>query len=229
MKKTIIAVVAIAMAGCATAPPGTPGAGSGDTYTPFIDMQGLDSNRYASDLAGCRSYAQQIDPNKQAMAGMIGGIFIGALIGGAIGGNRYSAEQGALAGGGAGSLGAGGRAIVKQETVIANCMAGRGYRVLEGATIATNVSAPSPYVNSMAPAAGPSAYVPAQATQGQAQVVGQDSGAVERLALQQMCTNQPKANRIASGPGYDTYRIVCTNGDVLTVRCEFGNCRAVPG
>lgn len=223
MKKAIVILVAFSLVGCATAPPGTPGAGSGDTYTPFIDMQGLDTARYANDLAGCRSYAQQISPNKEAMAGMIGGMFIGALIGGAIAGRR-GAESAALAGGGAGVGAAGGRAVLKQETVIANCMAGRGYRVLEGATIAANASVPSPYTSAGQLLAVPGASMPSSSM---AQVLGQDARVAELLAAQQMCTDKPLANRTETGPGYDVYSITCSGGNVLKVRCGGGSCRVV--
>jgi outer membrane lipoprotein SlyB len=148
MHRFIAAAVAISMvAGCATAPPNTPGAGSGDAYTPVIDMQGLDMARYSADLEGCRGYARQLDPNKKAMEALIGGIVLGALVGAAVGGNRYQAEHGAIYGGTAGVTAGGARAVLKQETIMANCMAGRGYRVLSGATIATNSTAPSPYAD----------------------------------------------------------------------------------
>lgn len=160
MLKTIAAATAAAvLVGCAHAPPNTPGAGIGDTYTPFIDMQGLDMARYSRDLDGCRAYAKQIDPGRAEMQGMVAGAILGALIGAAVGGNRYQANQGALYGGGAG-IGAGGaKARSKQETILANCMAGRGYRVLEGATIPASTSVPSPYLQ----AGTPAGYVPAAA------------------------------------------------------------------
>lgn len=72
-----------------------------------------------------------------------------------------------------------------------------------------------------------SAPAPTASSGASAREVGRDAGAVEKLALQHMCTNQPKANRIASGPGYDTYSVACTNGDAVTIRCEFGNCRVL--
>lgn len=235
MRRSIIAVTIVALTGCATAPPNTPGAGAGDTYTPFVDLQGVDSNRYSSDLAGCRNYAQQIDAGKQAMAGMVAGMFIGALIGGAVGGNRYQAERGALSGGALGVSGAGGRAVLKQETVIANCMAGRGYRVLEGATVATNLAAPSPYtatgyapVPTTAPLATAAAPQP-QPTSLQAGAVstGQDAASVKVIALQELCTSQPNITRITGGQSFDIYGVTCTNGKVLSVQCEMGSCRAI--
>lgn len=228
------ALVSVALlAGCQTVPPNTPGAGSGDTYTPFVDMQGVDPARYSSDLAGCRSYAQQIDPNKKAMEGMLAGILVGALVGAAVGGNRYTAEQGALAGGGAGGAAAGGRAVLKQETVIANCLAGRGYRVLAGATVPTNTAAPSPYTQSAVPLAQPAPTVSVANAPGTPALsngsapVGEDSYNVQRLAKQQACHDSPTANLVAKGPGFESYSVACTNGTVLMYRCEYGNCRAL--
>lgn len=240
MRKIAITVTAIALAvsGCATAPPNTPGAGSGATYTPFVDMNGLDMARYSNDLAGCRSYSQQIDAGAAAMRGMIGGIILGALVGAAIGGNSRSANYGATAGGGAGLGAAGGKAVNKQETVIANCMAGRGYRVLDGATVPTNAAVPSPY---MVAAAAPQPVVMMQppvvqqvSTQPVAmqppvlqEQIGQDAGAVEKLARNQSCHPDPRARLTAKGAGFDTYSVACANGDALSVRCEFGNCRVL--
>jgi len=226
------AIVSLAMlAGCQTAPPNTPGAGSGDTYTPFVDMQGVDPARYSSDLSGCRSYAQQIDPNKKAMEGMFAGILVGALVGAAVGGNRYTAEQGALAGGGSGLAAAGGRAVLKQETIIANCLAGRGYRVLAGATVPTNMAAPSPYTQSVTattPAVTPGSSIPTQTHAGSSTgPVGEDSFNVQRLAKQQACHQTPTANLVAKGPGFESYSVACTNGNVLMYRCEYGNCRTL--
>lgn len=235
MKTLIASVTALAvLVGCTTAPPNTPGAGTGDTYTPFIDLAGVDQDRYASDLAGCRAYAQQIDPNKKALEGMLGGILIGAMIGAAAGGNTRYAEQGALAGGSAGVTAAGAKAVVKQETILANCMAGRGYRVLEGATQPTNTAVPSPYGGStqaQALAHNQAPHHPAYMPQGQdpqparAAPVGKDAGNVEKLARQAACSDNPRAKLIASGPGYESYSIDCTGGDNWAYRCEFGNCR----
>lgn len=242
----IVVAVSVALSGCAAAPPNTPGAGSGDTYTPFVDVHGVDPARYSSDLASCRSYAQQIDPNKAAMQGMLAGIIVGALVGAAVGGSGRHAEYGATYGGGAGLGAAGGRAVLKQETIIANCLAGRGYRVLEGATVGTNPSAPSPYTYGAAPAVMPSQMpvatpvvatpIPAAAPYNgviqptvtqrpPTEPVGQDSGNVERIARGEACSADPKARLTAKGPGFETYAVACSSGDSWTYRCEFGNCR----
>ncbi len=170
MRKGIVGIMAVSLAACQTAPPNTPGAGSGDAYTPVVDMQGLDMQRYATDLDGCRAYARQINPNKMAMESMLGGIIVGALVGAAVGGNRNFAQQGALAGGGAGVAAGGARGVVKQETIMANCMAGRGYRVLD-ATVPTNTVVASPYVQTGAiqtpsTASPPATWQPSSAVPG---------------------------------------------------------------
>lgn len=248
-KFSVLAVaVSVGLSGCAAAPPNTPGAGSGDTYTPFVDVQGVDPARYSADLASCRSYAQQIDPNKQAMQGMLAGIIVGALVGAAVGGSGRHAEYGAGYGGTVGVMSGGGRAVLKQETIIANCLAGRGYRVLEGATVGTNPSAPSPYTYGAAPVVAPTqipVVTPVVATpvpvagvapysgiiqptvtpRPVSEPVGQDSGNVERIAKGQACHTDPKARLTAKGPGFETYAVACSNGDSWTYRCEFGNCR----
>ena len=213
-----------ALSGCATAPANTPGAGTGDTYTPFVDLQGVDPTRYSSDLDSCRSYARQIDPNKKAMEGMLGGIILGAMIGAAVGGSRYHAEHAAMAGGTAGVGAGGAKAIVKQETILANCMAGRGYRVLEGATQPTNMAVASPYTYGTQQQAG----VAGNNTAGNpmpAGPTGQDAGNVERYARQWACNSTPLAVLQTKGPGFETYTVRCVSGDTWRFRCEFGNCQ----
>jgi uncharacterized protein YcfJ len=99
-------------------------------------------------MESCRVYAKTINPAADMAAGAIIGALIGAAVGSSVGhgtsyqGNltRYGAAYGATSGG----LQAGSRGVVKQETVISNCMAGRGYRTLD-ASIPVNPSAPSPY------------------------------------------------------------------------------------
>jgi outer membrane lipoprotein SlyB len=139
----IVAFAALVLAGCAHAP-NAPGTGYGDAYTPLVDTQGLDMARYSADLDSCRSMAKQINANQQEMQGMIGGAILGAALGAALGGGSRFNQQMAVAGGGGGLAGAGVRARGKQENVLANCMAGRGYRVLD-VNVVTNAFAPSPY------------------------------------------------------------------------------------
>lgn len=232
MKKLIAAAVVVSMTGCQHAP-NTQGAGYGETYTPVVDMQGVDLGRYDADLDACRANAKKVDASGQAMAGMIAGMLVGAAVGAAIGGRGTYAETGAIAGGGAGLGRSANKAAVKQETIIANCLAGRGYRVLEGATIPPNPYVASPYgpVSPAAPARAPAvAYMPSPSmpqsrlSKGK---IGPNSFNVEALARQESCSATPVAYLAASGPGYDNYSVACTNGDTIMYRCEFGNCRAL--
>lgn len=233
MKKGFIAsIVALSMAGCQHTP-NTQGAGYGETYTPVVDMQGVDMVRYDADLDACRANAKKVDASGQAMAGMIAGMLVGAAVGAAVGGRGTYAETGAIAGGGAGLGRSANKAAVKQETIIANCLAGRGYRVLEGATIPPNPYVASPYgpVSPAAPARAPAVAYMQSPSVAQSQPskgkIGPNSFNVEALARQESCSATPVAYLAAAGPGYDNYSVACTNGDTLMYRCEFGNCRAL--
>lgn len=233
MKKGFIAsIVALSMVGCQHTP-NTQGAGYGETYTPVVDMQGVDLAKYDADLDACRANAKKVDASGHAMAGMIAGMLVGAAVGAAVGGRGTYAETGAIAGGGAGLGRSANKAAVKQETIIANCLAGRGYRVLEGATIPPNPYVASPYgpVSPAAPARAPAvAYMPSPSlaqSQPSKGKIGPNSFNVEALARQESCSATPVAYLAAAGPGYDNYSVACTNGDTVMYRCEFGNCRAL--
>lgn len=54
---------------------------------------------------------------------------------------------------------------------------------------------------------------------------GRETYAVQRLAKQQACHDSPVAKLVAKGPGFESYSVPCTNGNVLMFRCEYGNCR----
>ena len=56
---------------------------------------------------------------------------------------------------------------------------------------------------------------------------GQDEYQVQRLAKLETCNLSPSPKLTAKGPGFETYVVTCTNGDVVSYRCEFGNCRAL--
>ncbi len=57
---------------------------------------------------------------------------------------------------------------------------------------------------------------------------GQDAFAAGRLARGRACHPEPDPALTDKGPGYETYGLVCADGTVLSIRCEFGNCRAAP-
>jgi membrane-associated protease RseP (regulator of RpoE activity) len=56
---------------------------------------------------------------------------------------------------------------------------------------------------------------------------GQHEISVEKLAASENCAPQKPVTLTASGPGFETYIVSCPSGDVLAVRCELGNCRAL--
>lgn len=54
-----------------------------------------------------------------------------------------------------------------------------------------------------------------------------DAYAAERLAKEKQCNKVPTSRLSAKGPGFETYNVACSNGDTMTIRCEYGNCRAL--
>jgi hypothetical protein len=255
--RLVVAVpVAIALSACQTIPPNTPGAGSGKTYTPIVDMQGVSHQQYLADLDSCRSSAAMVNAEREALAGFIAGALIGAAIGAAYGGNSRTIDSSAAYGAGAGMGTAGGRAIGKQERIMGNCLAGRGYRVLDGsanvtfvvpsvATAAVPTVAVAPAVTTTlatpAPAA-PAAVLPTPAVLPHAPAAppagllatappppsGEDAFNAERLGRELRCADANiRATLVGKGPGYESYSMKCSNGETLLIRCEWGNCRAL--
>lgn len=226
---TTALVAALVICGCATAPPNTPGAGSGDTYTPVVDMQGVDPARYRQDLGECRTYARSVDNKGAAMEGAIGGAILAAILSAALGGDSQMNTQAATAGGFAGLVGNEGRAIGKQERIIINCMAGRGYRTLDAAMVMPGATpSPSGTATSTSPAVGGGQQIYAsqvQAAPSETTRTGADGFAAEAVAREQRCAETPRASLVAKGPGFETYSVLCSNANVMMLRCEFGNCR----
>ncbi|MEK6591828.1 MAG: hypothetical protein AABZ67_01975 [Pseudomonadota bacterium] len=56
---------------------------------------------------------------------------------------------------------------------------------------------------------------------------GKFTAEAERLAKNEQCHTSPAAALTATGPGFENYSIPCASGDAMSVRCEFGNCRAL--
>lgn len=216
-----VLATSLLLAGCATAPPNTPGAGSGQTYTPVVDMQGVDPTRYTRDLDECRTYATKIDAQQAGLQGAIGGAIVGAVISAMLGGNSQTNMQVGSATGFTGLAAAETRAMGKQERIISNCMAGRGYRTLDAAFVM-----PAQQQVNQQPANAP---VPMSVLETPAPTrrTGEDTLNAERIGKDQNCHTQPRATLIAKGPGFESYSMACTNGDTIMVRCEFGNCRAL--
>lgn len=240
MKVMTIAAVALLLAGCETAP-NTPGAGAGMAYTPVIDMQGVDGARYSNDLSACRQYAASIDVGRETMAGAVAGaVFAGALTA-ILGGNMRSIDQNASAGGFAGLSAQGDKAVGRQQKIVSNCMASRGYRVLDGTAQVSFSQSAAPIAPAAPPAASlalsptqqPAAPQPATASTVAAvapaqRATGQFELDALRVVEQARCaTKAAPISLVTKGPGAETYSAACANGDTLIVRCDFGNCRAL--
>lgn len=54
--------------------------------------------------------------------------------------------------------------------------------------------------------------------------IGKDSYAAAEVAKSLQCHHAPQPSMIASGPGFESYRIPCLNGTNIDLRCEFGIC-----
>ncbi len=231
----IIFITAALLTACETIPPNTPGAGDGKNYTPIIDLASVDQRRYMDDLAACRGSAGMIDAERQELMGFIGGALLGAAIGASyssdsrvIGG---AANTGALSGG----LRSGANARSRQAVVMGNCMASRGYRVLDGtANITYTAALPSAPPAALAAAPSPTVVtspaapaIPATAPRLESIPTGQDSFVAEQVAKRLQCSSEAVGRLIGKGPGYETYSFQCKGSETLIVRCEFGNCRAL--
>jgi hypothetical protein len=119
MKRIVVFGLVAALAGCAAS-----------QYRPIVDLQGADPYLYEQDLADCQSYARQVDPGANAVAGAAVGALIGAAFGVGIGDSGDYARTGAAIGAVDGAIAGGAGSAATQVDIIRNCMAGRGYVVL---------------------------------------------------------------------------------------------------
>lgn len=114
--KTASLLILLALAGCAN-------------YRPMVDMRGVDSVKYESDLRECQQYAQQTyGPGSGAAVGAGVGALLGFLVNRAAG-SDYDSGAGARVGAVLGATG--GAGADSEMTVIKRCMMGRGYSVLQ--------------------------------------------------------------------------------------------------
>ena len=129
IKLWIVAATAL-LAGCAA-----------DQYRPVVDPVSIhDSRQYEVDLGDCQAYAHRIDPGASAAQNAVAGAILGALIGVAIGDRGSYARYGATVGAANGATAGAANAQLTQVRIIQNCMAGRGYVVLDGAGVPINVT-----------------------------------------------------------------------------------------
>jgi uncharacterized protein YcfJ len=94
---------------------------------PIIDDKGVDMAQYRQDLFECQQYVEQVE--SKAGKGAVGGAIVGAVIGAAIG-NSNTAKKAAGVGAVKGAVGGGARTQAEKNTVLRNCLLGRGYKVL---------------------------------------------------------------------------------------------------
>lgn len=122
MKTIAIILISSAMlSGCATAPQ------AASKPILIVDMQGVDKAAYNKDAMTCWLYANDVQDNT-GNAALAGGLF-GAVLGGMAGNHKTAAVLG-LAGAGQGAAQANGEYKQEFKMVLRNCLAGRGYRVL---------------------------------------------------------------------------------------------------
>ena len=126
MKRVLMGIAAVALSACAA-----------QTYDPVVDTGNADSAQYQQDLYECRQYAEQVNPTGEAAenaligagAGAVLGVVTGALVGG------VGIGEGAAIGGALGGLGGAGHGALQgteqQKRIIADCLQGRGYNVLD--------------------------------------------------------------------------------------------------
>lgn len=250
----LLALASVALCTACASPPNTPGAGVGKNYTPIIDLRGVNGAAYLNDLDSCRNSAAMIDADRQELAGLIGGALIGAAVGASISSDSRVIGAGANSGALHGGLHAGAAARSRQAIVMGNCMASRGYRVIDGtgnvayfapmqmapqpaastgsAVSAAQVSAPTPPPPlPLAPDGRPA--IPGVVANPEAPDKplpvnpGKDMFLAEQLARRLQCTPDGSATLVGKGPGHETYSFACKGSETLVVRCEYGNCRAL--
>jgi hypothetical protein len=119
MTRSILNIaVAAGLCGCAS-------------YRPVVDLHDRqEALAYERDLHACQGYAREVDPAGSAVLGALVGGVIGAAFGAALGDRSVAldlARVGAVEGGVTGAAGAAGT----QVDIVRNCLAERGYHVLD--------------------------------------------------------------------------------------------------
>lgn len=131
MKKLLsVLVIALLVSACSQ--------GVGNSYRPIVDQQSspaIGQRNYASDLSDCQNLAGQSSAIETGATHALGGAALGAAGGVIIG--AFTGQPGAGAGLGAALGGLGGAAqggisgVDKQQTIVKNCLRGRGWNVVE--------------------------------------------------------------------------------------------------
>ncbi len=119
MKRIIPMLAALALVSCAA-------------HRPLVDMQGVDANRYNADLSDCQRYADQVaGAGTGAIVGGIASALLGFAVARAGGSGRFDAPATGRMAGVLGIAGGAAHGAQSERQVVNNCMAGRGYKVLQ--------------------------------------------------------------------------------------------------
>ena len=106
----------------------------GKNYRPVVDPKGVDMTYFEVDLVECQaiSAGQSVlaESAQKAAAGAVAGAVVGSIIGAIYGEAGEGAVSGAGYGGASGAIDGAVSGLEGQSQIIANCMAGRGYKVL---------------------------------------------------------------------------------------------------
>lgn len=96
------------------------------TPRPIVDTQDTDPDQYRVDLAACEMYGDEVDIAGAVARSAVVGAAVGAAMGAVMGDAGPAAGWGAIGGG----SGAGLEDARVRQTVVKECLRGRGYRVL---------------------------------------------------------------------------------------------------
>ena len=210
MKNFLSAICAAVLAcGCATQPSSVPGQGSGAAYAPMVDMEGVQADAFARDVETCRTVASNMRVQHTGTHGSdisdvivigVAIVFPVAVAGAAVLGGIATAVYDE-------AYPSGGRAEPRmQQSALVDCMARKGYKNMD-----PNVTVS--YVAAMQ-------IGPPSATR----KTGVDTYVAEKFAKTANCSAVPRAVLEEKGPGFERYSVLCSDGQTLALRCEFGNC-----
>jgi outer membrane lipoprotein SlyB len=96
---------------------------------PIVDTKGINPEVYEADLQDCYIFADEVQAERKILTGAATGAVVGGVIGAAAG-NSETAKRGAGVGAASGALSGTSSAMHERQRVVRNCLAGRGYLVL---------------------------------------------------------------------------------------------------
>lgn len=106
----------------------------GKNYRPVIDPKGVNMSQYELDLLDCQAIAGEqsiiAESAQTALVGATAGAVVGTVVGAIFGDPAAGAASGAGYGGAGGAVDGAVSGLRGQSQIVANCMSGRGYRVL---------------------------------------------------------------------------------------------------